>query len=187
MPSIDPKIIMEYVFKLKDVDNIIRSKVPAKYQDDMRSYLYLQLLEMNPDKLSKSYESGTIKFIIYSIVHRNMDKSCLNCFYNKYISFDRNTSDTYEYSNIDDIPKMVEKEILHKRKVDLIENYLNGIKPWGGVQAFREYYFNGLNCRQISEKYNINERTINRWINIVVKYLKNKIKQNDTNVNDINN
>jgi hypothetical protein len=165
--------ILTYIVKSNRLNeafiNIVDDK---KFIDDFKQHFYLQILEMDEEKLSRAYLNGYLDWLCIRIMI-NQWRSTTSSFYFQYK--DINIKYTDELRDI-------QPEEDDKIDFDYIkaENLLQD-KPekWLDKQyhmtLFKLYYKNGHNYRQISEMTGININSIAQSITKSVKYLKKKI------------
>lgn len=169
--------------KDKIIENIYFNKNIISYcramsgeWEELKSQLIIQLLNMKEDKLMNAYNKNYMEYMCFvickRIVYGRVKGSGM--FYNK----NRTT-------NLDDLDgfDIIDETYENNPNLDMIENEINS-QHWYEKILFNEYYKEGYNYREISEKYGINIKSIAYTINKTKKQIKKRIKENGDNNNN---
>lgn len=152
------------------IDNIVDEK---KYIIDFKQHFYLQMLEMDGNKLAKAYLNGYIDWLCIRVM-LNQWRSKTSSFYYQY----RDKSIKYD-ELIDDFKQIDDDKIDfdYKKAEDILkgrnDKFLD--RQYHEV-LFRLYFEDGYNYREISEMTGININSVAQSINRSIKYIKNKIE-----------
>jgi DNA-directed RNA polymerase specialized sigma24 family protein len=88
----------------------------------------------------------------------------------------------------DEIQEITNKDILNLDDIDELLNHMtksvgkNRLRPYHNllpilyVKAFRLYYFEGLNYREIGSRMNISSMTIHNYVKLALDYVKKTLK-----------
>lgn len=163
--------VINSVYFNKQIKGRILKLVPYNLHGDMMNHIVILLYDMDDDKLAGLYSRDELVPYVMTMVYRQMNVKCKNCFYKMYIGDHIQFEDqiffqTEEYN--------YDKDIEHNKRLCMIYKELRHMKPWK-VRAWEYYHVAGLNYRQTSEAMRINHNTIQRWVNDVMKELKNKL------------
>jgi hypothetical protein len=170
--------IIEYVYKSETIRRALNNiNLPITIEkDDMLSHLILELLEMDSNKLFKSYEEGYLDRLCVTIMVNSKSKTGrLWKQYNQNVSNDFVDLNKQNEELISDklIPYLNEALIAYEQKDNFLEANFN-------KTLINLYYYKNLNYRQIEELTGIKSSKIRKsiiktklWLK---QYINNKIK-----------
>jgi hypothetical protein len=152
------------------INNIVDDK---KYLEDFKQHFYLQMLEMDENKIIRAYIDGYLDWLCIRVM-LNQWRSKTSSFYYQY----RDTNVSYQ----DDL-----KDVKDEKSSDIQFDYKQAEcyirdrnEKWLDKQyhltLFKLYFDEGHNYRQISEMTGININSVAQSINKSLDYIKKKIK-----------
>lgn len=198
--------IIEIVMNNKSLNSSISKMVSHHYVDDFKSHFYLQLLNMDINKLNKAYKQKYLERLCYKVI-RNQYFSKSSSFWKLY----RNSGFWKEYKIDDDVTyldKEIDIDMLEESNLKIIEiveliiddttinrstdNIINTIIEdvkdilrhihWYDAELFNLYYIQGYNYSQIENKIGIKHqrhiitKSIKKTLDIVKKNIIEKYK-----------
>lgn len=166
--------IYQYVINSKVInDALVKVVNDPKHFDDFKQHFYLQLLEMDEQKLFRAYLEGYLDILCTRIMWnqwRSKNSSFYFLYKNPKIVYEDDLSNwTITDSETIDFDYSKAEVILNAKEEKWIDKQYH-------MTLFKLYYKNGHNYRQISELTGININSIAQSINKSIKYLKRKIK-----------
>jgi DNA-directed RNA polymerase specialized sigma24 family protein len=190
------EIIMTYVYKSESLKKYFMAKVDKKYIDELKSELYISLLEMKEEKLFKAYDEGYLDGLCIQIIKNqyNSDnskffKDVKNGGFRK--SFNRIDSyDTQDYNDdmkyiklfeefIDNSDLNTEQLLLEDLKIEedliKIESVLKNLH-WYDKTLFDMNVVDGLKMSEISRMTKISQHSILYSITKTKKKIKESLK-----------
>lgn len=142
-------------------------KINSNDWEDLKAELISQLMKMSEQKLLIAFNHGFLEYLCFKIIKRinygGIKSAAL--FYKKIVFINEDeipeiaSNDDHDPENSQKVWEIVEKEHYYQKTL------------------FKDYYQNGLNYRQISEKYGINLKSIYYAVNQLRKKIKNKLNE----------
>lgn len=159
---------------------------PKKWREDLKSHVFLILLEMDNKKLMSLYNRGEIDAYIYGICQNqfklskgNSKKKSSSSFWKLHKMFDD--------GEIIDADKIVDedykKHLLDywdKYQNDILDKFysanVNSINYFFNRKVFELYYLEGMTFKQISIATKINHETVRQSVYFTLQFVKNELK-----------
>lgn len=187
--------IVIWIYNNIDIDRfiykVIRTSSLEHNDKDLKQYIYLTLLEYDNDKLNKLFETQCLPQFILQIIlnQRNYYKS----YYNEYLKFkntelDLNTPNPESEYNflMDDklifINKELKKYVGNRKNLTKDQEYEMLAYELYRMYLKRNSGDNKLTIRSLSDRLNLNYRTVLRLMKFARENLR--IKWNDMKDND---
>jgi len=153
-------------------------KTMSRDWEELKSQLIIQLLKMKEEKLMNAYNKNYMEYMCFVICKRIVYGRVKGSgtFYMK--KKNESLEEGWGWDIIDD-------NYNENFYLDDIESEVNK-EHWYDKILFNEYYKEGYNYREISEKYGINIKSISYTINKTKKKIKKRVEENgkDNNPND---
>lgn len=131
---------------------------------ELRQEFIVQILNMDQKKLKVAKDEGFLEYLCFKIIKRivlgNIKGTGI---------FRKNKVEYIDLVDIVETPESSSFEYNISDIMDIVER-----SHWYDKILFKEYYIEGLNLRQISEKYKINSKSIHYTVN----KMRKKIKKN---------
>jgi hypothetical protein len=166
--------IIEDIYFNKSI--IAYCKTMSGEWEELKSQLIIQLINMKEDKLMNAYDKKYMEYMCFvickRIVYGRVKGSGMFYMANRTSSLDEG----YGWDIIDET-------YVTNPYLDMIEAEVNK-EHWYDKILFNEYYKDGYNYREISEKYGINIKSIAYTINKTKKQIKKRIEENGDNNNN---
>jgi hypothetical protein len=144
--------------------------------EELKSQLIIQLMKMKEEKLMNAYNKEYMEYMCFVI--------CKRIVYGRIkgtgIFYMRNKTESLDEGYGWDI---VDENYENNPYLDMIEIEINK-QHWYDKTLFNEYYKEGYNYREISEKYGINIKSIAYTIGKTKKQIKKIIEENGDNNNN---
>lgn len=174
------EIIMTYVYKSESLYKYIKKNVDNKYIDDIKSELYISLLEMDETKLFKAYDEGYLDGLCIQIIRNQYNSSTSGFFkdiknggFRKSVEiceFDNKNIHT-NYVNKLEIDDLLLEDIKYQETLNKIELVLNTLH-WYDKILFDMNVIDGIRMSDISRMTKISQHSV---LYSITK-TKNKIK-----------
>lgn len=151
---------MKYVYYGLPINRYLKKTVKDKYIDEIKSLLYISLLELDREYLFNSYDKGLLDGLCIQII-KNQYLSSSSSFY-KHIK-NSGFPATYSVDNLENINTDIEydKEVLNykerlikeKNELDNYNEVINFLKTihWYDKKLFEMRYIDGYNMRTIEQ------------------------------------
>lgn len=154
----------------ESIDNIVEDK---KYIEDFKQHFYIQMLEMDEEKLKRAYLDGWIDWLCIRVM-LNQWRSKNSSFYTTY----KNTNFKYLEEGQDFEDK---KEVEIEFNYTMAEVILNNRKEkWIHKQyhmtLFKLYFKDGHNYKKINELTGVSIGSIAHSVNKSLDYIRKKVK-----------
>jgi DNA-directed RNA polymerase specialized sigma24 family protein len=153
--------IITSLYQSKEVNEAIQKMEPAELRDDLKSEMFLALMELPEDRLLKMHEQGFLKFYLVRMM-LNMIKSDRSSFFNKYRRQIKHSPEPEEREpdyDLNDITEQVKD--LHWYEQDLVFSYI----------------LNGCNATELSRKVGIPRRSIDYTLKLVRKKINTAVRK----------
>ena len=171
--NIKDKIFMYMVGSSRINDSLNNIVTDKKHLEDFKQHFYLQMLEMDQNKLISAYIDGYLDWLCIRVM-LNQWRSKTSSFYYQY----RDTNVSYQ-DDLKDVKDEKSTDIQFDFKIaesilkDKNEKWLD--KQYH-MTLFRLYFDKGYNYREISQMTGININSVAQSINKSLDYIKKKIK-----------
>ncbi len=188
--------VINYVITSELLKNAIVNICPPQWRDDFESHIFLQVLEMNPNKLIKAYNKGYIDWLLVRIMtnqlktsssfwklYRNNGSYSVRTLYREELPKTLNwLSGEMGYGNPGDetVTFLDTEEGVYDDTLDIqreiIDKLLNHTQPYHRVLF--QLHLDGLTYRQIEKRTGVKYHTL-RVIILKVKDQFKEIIKND--------
>lgn len=179
--------ILEHIYNNKMLNDAIKNIVAPQHYQDFRSHFYLQVAELDENKLIQLYNKNELDYFCLKII-TNQYKSKTSTFHKLYKNGGMPGTHTIDVVDMDEWlknntiidekeikgpdPVVIKKQILYFLEVQ----YDNIIANQYHKVLFMLYYFDDLTLKQIEETTKINKDAVSRSVRKTKAYLKTKIK-----------
>lgn len=173
--------IIEELYRENRFDQLLKNiiKEQLNYFDDLKSELFVFLLEMQEDKLQQLYNNKQLDFYITRVII-NWFNSNTSPFYCRYRKFESklNLNITEEYIN--NIPAIQDKsleELLQflEQEIEQLQ-YSNNITEVTDYKILKKWLELGK-IKEVSQYFNINTNYISKRLTKTKELLKDKLEK----------
>lgn len=176
------EIIMTYVYKSESLKKYFSARVDRNYIDDVKSQLYISLLEMKEEKLFKAYDDGYLDALCIRII-KNQYNSDESYFFKeiKNSGFRKTTEkvDSYDetdYDEIVDYDDLIQEDIKIEENLIQINKILSSLH-WYDKTLFDMFVVDGIKAHKISKMTNINTHSIRYSIRKTFNKIREELKK----------
>lgn len=184
--------ILLFIYNSEKINESIKKICQNKVkEDDIKSHLLIQIIDMDKEKVEEAYRNNYLEFLCIRIIMNQYisNHSSYSKLYGKnkkveYIdnlTFLNETQIDMKEHNENQINKNMDDKFLRltdRDKVEYINRILLHIKP-ANAFLFRLYYFDGLSHSQIGRLIGINRQAVRYSIVNTIKYIKNSYENDD--------
>ncbi|MFY7938755.1 MAG: hypothetical protein ACOVOQ_15360 [Flavobacterium sp.] len=166
----DKNGILTELWKSKEIDSVIQKFDPIELRDDLKSELFMVLVEIEESQLIDMYNRKVLKFFMVRTI-LNMIKSDRSTFYNRYRNFVEFDANAYN------IKALINETQDDHETIDKLTQNLEEIH-WYNAEILKLYAIEtGFNAKEISRQTGIPYISIIRTLQKTKKDLKKKLKK----------
>lgn len=162
----------------KYLNHIIGHNFPGNYdlQNDFKSHFWLQIAEMDENKLSKMNDLD-LEYYCFRVIKNQVSKT--SSFYKEFRNGGFPSSKIMNELDVNyEVEDCGEEEdkLEFEKKMDVVNRYLSSIH-WYHSALFKLYYFKGMTVRDL-KKSGIQYRSLRRSLDQSLLELKNEFIKN---------